>query len=318
MGGDMTEDEKAEARYRSVEFSLIAGIEILDRAAKDHEGGDCEWLRRLLNGVDCFPKSCVVLGGFSFLLDYVWEIGEYTSLTGVPIERQEELQRLHGQYLAKFWNFILLVERCYPEYAERVERLRIRLEEFELHARRFLDNMAEDENAGRELELKEWVEIENDFRVLFAGIANSCAASAAGDSLIASVVGEGSRRAKQRPAEVSIYAGKEVPGEGAYIGKRIAVANDGRSITLKNNERASGKRYTYYPRTIPLVDALVNQFANGGGWLEPECLMKKIGKDGKKWQSLIDDKKTLKAAIESEVVNNRPTGRIRLKAAAFE
>ena len=46
--------------------------------------------------------------------------------------------------------------------------------------------------------------------------------------------------------------------------------------------------------------------------------MKKIGKDGKKWQSLIDDKKTLKAAIESEVVNNRPTGRIRLKAAAFE
>ena len=144
------------------------------------------------------------------------------------------------------------------------------------------------------------------------------AAAIAGDSLTASVVGEGSRRAKQRPAEVSIYAGKEVPGEGAYIGKRIAVDNDGRSITLKNNERASGKRYTYYPRTIPLVDALVNQFANSGGWLEPKGLMKKIGKDGKKWQSLIDDKKTLKAAIESEVVNNRPTGRIRLKAAAFE
>ena len=95
----MTEDEKAEARYRSVEFSLIAGIEILDRAAKDHEGGDCEWLRRLLNGVDCFPKSCVVLGGFSFLLDYVWEIGEYTSLTGVPIEGK----RSCNVYMASTW-----------------------------------------------------------------------------------------------------------------------------------------------------------------------------------------------------------------------
>ena len=68
-------------------------------------------------------------------------------------------------------------------------------------------------------------------------------------------------------------------GGGDYIGKRIDVADDSRSITLKAKERSRGKVYNFEPRAIPLVDALVRCFENGDGWLVAKDLMKKIGKE---------------------------------------
>ena len=319
----MNDEEKAEARYFNAWLAFTAGIAVLEQAEKDFNGG--EWLGELLT--DNGAKRRAMLGGFSLPADFNYELDEWPTVQGCTKEQRSEIYRLQEQYRAKFRNFILLVERCYPAYAGKVEGLSISLEGFDSDTDEdnwtsrggwiFETQWVGVDDVRRQSAAELWKKIEADFRMLFAEIVNSGKANAAGATSPGSIVGKGSRRAKQRPAEVSIYAGKEVPGEGAYIGKRIAVANDGRSITLKNNERASGKRYTYYPRTIPLVDALVNQFANGGGWLESKCLMKKIGKDGKKWQSLIDDKKTLKAAIESEKVNNRATGRIRLKVSAF-
>ena len=320
----MSDEEKAEARYFNAKLAFTAGIAVLEQAGKDFNGG--EWLRELLT--DNGAKRRAVLGGFSLPADFNYELDEWPTVQGCTKEQRSEIYRLQEQYRAKFRNFILLVERCYPAYAGKVEGLSISLEGFDSDTDEdnwtsrggwiFETQWVGVDDVCRQSAAKLWKKIEADFRMLFAEIVNSGKANAAGDTSPGSIVGKGSRQAKQRPVEVSVYAGKENVRSGGddYIGKRIDVADDSRSITLKAKDRSRGKVYNFEPRAIPLVDALVRCFENGDGWLVAKDLMKKIGKENGKWQNLIS-RQNINTAIERESNGNVKTGRIRLAVNAF-
>ena len=72
--------------------------------------------------------------------------------------------------------------------------------------------------------------------------------------------------------------------------------------------------YTFPPRAVPLVDALVKAVENGKGegWIDPKRFTR-----GQKWQNLVKDN-TIEQAIEGHENGNKPTGIIRLNPVKFK
>ena len=172
-----SEKEKCRARYFVAKLAYSAGIATLEQA--ENAPSSSEWLRTLLK-YDSEATRHTALGGFSFPVDYNYELEEWPSLQGCTKEERAEVHGLQEKYRAKFRDFVLRVERCFPAYAGRVEELSICLERFEqdtgawiFEKQWFSPRWGDMEGERRQKAEERWKKIEADFRVLFAEIANS-------------------------------------------------------------------------------------------------------------------------------------------------
>ena len=269
----------------------------------DEEEGFSDFKSVLLDRGSSAASSLFKLMRSSYML----ERGFYSG-------NRERLNYPWERFDSAFWGFRDALQRRFPDYGAELERV------FRL-ANDFIGDC--EINNWHGYDLSNWVllvpaaerraeekaeDVIDKMRGVFDKLAfTSTVADGKGDAGNERGGNETSGK-KRRCKAVSRYAGRTVQGDGEYLGKHLNVSADSKSIELGKVE------YTFPPRAVPLVDALVKAVENGKGegWIDPKPFTR-----GQKWQNLVKDN-TIEQAIEGQGNGNKPTGIIRLNPVKFK
>ena len=238
---------------------------------------------------------------------YMLERGFYSG-------NRERLNDPWERFDSAFWGFRDALQRRFPDYGAALERVFRLANDFigdceinHWHGGGLPPTMDMVEAERRAYEKAE--EVIDKMRGVFDKLAfTSTVADSKGDAGGNERGGNETSGKMRRCKVASCYAGKTVRGDGKYLGLSLTVSEDSKGIILGNTD------YTFPPRAVSLVDALVKAVENGKGegWIDPKPFAR-----GQKWQNLVKDN-TIEQAIEGHENGNKPTGLIRLNPDKFK